>query len=304
MSYPGSKAQAGVFQRIIGQMPPHSTYVEPFFGSGQIFWRKKRSRSSIVIDRKPGLIAKAGAEAGVTALAGDALDLLPSLTAALPADAVVYCDPPCVLSTRQGRFYYDHEMTNHDHWRLLVALCDLPCRVMISGYPSSLYAAHLESWRCIEYRTRTRGKTVTECLWCNFPEPADLHDWRYAGQTFRQRLGFKRLAARWLKRLEAMPERKRGYVLDAVHHRYFERALGRPFLSAEADAEDLKFRTVTVRIVDRKESGEPSYVAKCFLGTLQIFETQPAALPLHAMFECQDWALRQGKTLHFEQNYV
>ena len=44
MSYPGSKAQAGVFQRIIGQMPPHSTYVEPFFGSGQIFWRKRSIR--------------------------------------------------------------------------------------------------------------------------------------------------------------------------------------------------------------------------------------------------------------------
>ena len=33
MSYPGSKAQAGVFQRIIGQMPQHPVYVEPFFVS-------------------------------------------------------------------------------------------------------------------------------------------------------------------------------------------------------------------------------------------------------------------------------
>jgi site-specific DNA-adenine methylase len=43
MGYLGSKAQAGVWQRIIGQMPAHSFYVEPFFGSGQIFWRKKLS---------------------------------------------------------------------------------------------------------------------------------------------------------------------------------------------------------------------------------------------------------------------
>lgn len=42
MSYPGSKGQAGTWQRIIGQMPPHSVYVEPFFGSGQVFWRKRR----------------------------------------------------------------------------------------------------------------------------------------------------------------------------------------------------------------------------------------------------------------------
>ena len=91
MSYPGSKAQAGVFQRIIGQMPPHSVYCEPFFGSGQIFWRKRRAKSTIAIDLNPLCIAKAGAEAGVIAIPGDAISLLSKLE--LPADAVVYCEP-------------------------------------------------------------------------------------------------------------------------------------------------------------------------------------------------------------------
>lgn len=63
--YPGSKGQAGVWQRIIGQMPPHSIYVEPFFGSGQIFWHKRRAASSILIDRLPPArlpsLVKAGA---------------------------------------------------------------------------------------------------------------------------------------------------------------------------------------------------------------------------------------------------
>jgi DNA adenine methylase len=72
MSYPGSKGQAGVFQRIIGQMPPHSVYVEPFFGSGQVFWRKRRAASTIAIDLDPGVIAKVGAEAGVSAISGNA----------------------------------------------------------------------------------------------------------------------------------------------------------------------------------------------------------------------------------------
>ena len=53
----------------------------------------------------------------------------------------------------------------------------------------------------------------------NFPEPEELHDWRFAGNTFRQRLGLKRLAARWLARLDAMPARKRGYVLNAIAQR-------------------------------------------------------------------------------------
>ena len=213
--YPGSKAQAGVFQRIIGQMPPHRLYVEPFFGSGQVFWRKRRAERSILIDRVPGLLAKAGAEAGVRAITGDAISILPELVPFEP-DTVVYCDPPYVLSTRQNRFYYDYELGDSDHARLLDVLNSLRCHVLISGYPSTLYDSELRGWRCESYTTRTRGRTVTECLWANFPEPRVLHDWRYAGKNFRQRLAMARLARRWLKRLAAMPERKRGYLLAAI----------------------------------------------------------------------------------------
>jgi DNA adenine methylase len=218
MAYPGSKAQAGTFQRIIGQMPPHSVYVEAFFGSGQIFWRKRPAAHSVIIDKRAGLLVKASAEPGVRAIPGDAISLLPEL--ALPAGALVYCDPPYVLSTRKHRVYYDHEMTDADHVRLLAVLQGLKCNVMLSGYPSELYRPYLQDWRCCRYQARTRGRTVTECLWCNFPEPFELHDWRYAGKDFRERLGLKRLAARWLARLEGMPARKRGYVMNAVHQRY------------------------------------------------------------------------------------
>lgn len=218
MGYPGSKAQAGVFQRIIGQMPPHALYIEPFFGSGQVFWRKRRAERSIVIDLSRSTIATAGAVAGVSAICGDAISVLPTLT--LTAETVVYCDPPYLLSTRKGRVYYEHELSDRAHASLLALLKEIPCKVLISGYPSELYSSQLRSWRCLSYRTRTRGKTVTECLWCNFPEPAELHDWRYAGKSFRERLGLKRLAARWLARLEGMPERKRRFLLHAVHQRY------------------------------------------------------------------------------------
>jgi len=229
MSYPGSKAQAGVFQRIIGQMPPHWTYVEPFFGSGQVFWRKRPAARSVIIDKDAGVIAKARAELDrlqavhwlreVHMSPGCAFDYLtyPALT--LTADAVIYCDPPYLLSTRQERFYYDHELTEKDHARLLALLQALKCRVLLSGYPSELYGATLQDWRCLRYRTRTRGRTVTECLWANFPEPDELHDWRYAGNNFRQRVALKRLANRWLAKLDTMTPRKRGYVLDAISNR-------------------------------------------------------------------------------------
>jgi hypothetical protein len=99
----------------------------------------------------------------------------------------------------------------------------MKCRVLISGYPSKLYSKMLREWRCISYRTRTRGCTLTECLWCNFPEPNELHDWRFAGKNFRERLALKRQATRLLARLDAMPPVKRGYLLDLVHQRFFPR---------------------------------------------------------------------------------
>lgn len=237
MGYLGSKAQAGVWQRIICQMPAHSFYVEPFFGSGQIFWKKLPADQNVIIDADAGVLAKFGVTyqgrtsemtlaashgktgARIRAIAGDALLDLASLKPTLPADAVIYCDPPYLLSTRTSRHRYKFEMTDDQHTQLLTLLQGMHCRVLISGYPSTLYSALLKDWRCISYRTRTRGRTLTECLWCNFPEPVELHDWRYIGKDYRERLTLKRFATRFLTRLEAMPELKRNFILSLIDQR-------------------------------------------------------------------------------------
>ncbi len=216
--YPGSKAGSGVFHKIIGQMPPHTVYVEPFYGSGQVFLRKRRAARNVLIDISPAAIARAPDEPGVRRICGNAFAVIPLLD--FPRDAVVYADPPYVLSTRKNRRYYQHELTDAQHRLLLELLRGLRCRVMISGYTSEIYSSQLRSWRCVSYRARTRGRTVTECLWCNFPEPSELHDWRYAGKSYRERLTLKRLAARWLLKLERMNERKRGYLLTQISQRH------------------------------------------------------------------------------------
>lgn len=241
MSYLGSKAQAGVWQRIICQMPAHDFYVEPFFGSGQIFFRKLPAVHNVIIDADAGVIAKAdvavrkflsripapnpalsdGASARV--ICGDALIELATLKPTLSDRAVIYCDPPYVHSTRTSRHGYKFEMTDEQHASLLALLQEMPCHVLLSGYPSKLYAQELKSWRCISYRTRTRGRTLTECLWCNFPEPTKLHDWRFIGKNYRERLTLKRFATRFLTRLDAMPELKRNFVLNLVHQRHGRR---------------------------------------------------------------------------------
>ncbi len=48
LKYPGSKWRLARW--IIGHLPPHSTYLEPFFGSGAVFFRKPPSKVETVND--------------------------------------------------------------------------------------------------------------------------------------------------------------------------------------------------------------------------------------------------------------
>jgi site-specific DNA-adenine methylase len=49
-SYPGGKAGAGVYQKLINLMPQHSTYIEPFLGHGAVLLRKRPARLNIGLD--------------------------------------------------------------------------------------------------------------------------------------------------------------------------------------------------------------------------------------------------------------
>ena len=88
MSYFGSKAQAGIFQRIICQIPPHSTYVEPFFGSGQIFFRKRPADRNVIIDADRGVISTI--EATIHDMNADA-DCRQTAQEMALADAIIIC---------------------------------------------------------------------------------------------------------------------------------------------------------------------------------------------------------------------
>jgi hypothetical protein len=308
-SYTGSKSANGVFQTIIGQMPPHSVYVEPFFGSGQIFWKKRRADTSIVFDVARDLTAKAGAE-GVIAQCGNALELLPGLSLWLPPDAVIYCDPPYPLATRNNRIYYNdllavgaREMTDREHVQLLTMLQTIRCRILISTLPNELYRSALTlecGWRRIEYQTRAHRRTLTEWLFCNFPEPDELHDWRFAGRNFRERWRMTKLVRRTIAKLEAMNKRERGYVLDAISQRREWRglpapsatngAVGRSALAASA--------RVAAKVVQDKNRG--GFIGTCRLGQLEVFQSAPREEQMQAMLDIQDWAFLHGKTPQFE----
>jgi D12 class N6 adenine-specific DNA methyltransferase len=134
-------------------------------------------------------------------------------------DEFVYCDPPYLAEVRlQTRQVYRYEMmTEKEHTELLDVLRAIPCPVMVSGYWSAIYGRKLAAWRTVRFQAMTRGgKKMAECLWMNYPEPVELHDYRYLGETFRERQDFKRMRARWSKKLAEMPAVKRYAILAAL----------------------------------------------------------------------------------------
>jgi hypothetical protein len=62
----------------------------------------------------------------------------------------------------------------------------------------------------------THGGPRTEWLWCNFPEPIALHDYRYLGVGFRERERIKRKKQRWTARLHGLPMLERQALLAAI----------------------------------------------------------------------------------------
>src|SRR5262249_39993993 len=67
------------------------------------------------------------------------------------ADALIYCDPPYVHGTREqnSRDVYHGEMSDEDHVRLAGVLHRCQSKVVVSGYPSDLYAGLYAGWRTV-----------------------------------------------------------------------------------------------------------------------------------------------------------
>jgi len=223
VSYPGGKAGAGVYQTIINAMPPHDCYIEACVGGGAILLRKKPAFCSIAIDadarvaRRWSTIAKRGDIPRLRVRHGDARSIIAELDEARSPRTLIYCDPPYVLSTRRSQArIYRHEMTEGQHRRLLSLLVTLPCAVMVSGYRHALYDYLLADWRRIDFTAPTRGGPAIESLWMNFDPQARLHDYSYLGRTFRERERIKRKTARWVARINALPELERRALVRAM----------------------------------------------------------------------------------------
>lgn len=143
-----------------------------------------------------------------------------------PVRTFVYLDPPYLISSRRSaKRLYNHELSDEQHAELLDVALRLPCQVMISHYPHQLYAHTLRSWRTFTFTSQTRGgRRATEQVWCNYDEPAELHDARYVGGNKRERERVRRRVRNWVDGLARMLPSERQAILDAIDRRYFQRS--------------------------------------------------------------------------------
>lgn len=238
MSYPGGKCGSGVYQAIINQMPPHLQYIEPFLGGGAVMRHKRPARMNVGWDLDPDVVVRAADLVGrgewflggpgvvvdhgrcrprADIRCADAVEQLSMWR--WSTDTLVYCDPPYLMSTRRRhRPLYRCELSEEGHRALLRVLLRQQCRVMVSGYASEMYNRALSAWRVVRYWTTNRaGARVEELLWCNFPEPEELHDYRYVGRDYRERERIRRRCSRWVTMLQGMTMLERRALLSTVH---------------------------------------------------------------------------------------
>ena len=224
MRYPGGKNSTGTYQTIINQIPPHKSFVEPFFGSGGILRHKLEAYVNIGVEIDPQVLHKYWPEEErnkypwLKIINGCGIEFLEAAKSLNSQNTFIYCDPPYLIHTRQSqRNMYRFEMDERDHARLLLILTSLDCMVALSGYPSPLYAHYLSDWRTITYYQQTRsGSTVEETIWMNYPEPTQLHDYQYLGNNYRERERIKKKIARWTAKLKSLPSLEREAIMESL----------------------------------------------------------------------------------------
>jgi DNA adenine methylase len=74
-------------------------------------------------------------------------------------ETLFYCDPPYLLSTRNGCVGYKYEMTVEEHRELAEALNSVKGHVVLSGYASPEYDEWYRGWERVEF-----GATVSARL--------------------------------------------------------------------------------------------------------------------------------------------
>lgn len=240
MTYPGGKAGSGVYQKIINLMPKHRVYVEPFLGAGAILKNKKPAEFNFAGDMDREALRAFLLSIGESGFTSDSIigfggfykdrplalrwidadghfrELLDIWI--FPSDVLVYADPPYIAAEcAPGRPIYKYDMPLlHQHEEFLARFIALPCMKMISHYECELYNTMLAGWRKVHFLSPTRRGMKRETVYLSFPEPTELHDYSFLGDTFREREKIKIKRRNWENKIRRMPVLERSLLFEVI----------------------------------------------------------------------------------------
>ena len=184
--YAGGKGAS--FRKVLNLMPPHEVYIETHLGGGAVFKNKRPAGlSDIGIDINPDVVNQWKAQYGdqYNVRMAHAHQFLTEYS--FIGNELVFVDPPYITETRIRPKIYAFEYNFQDHEDLLNILVQVSAKVIISGYPHSLYDQLLHKWNKVTYITQTQSGPREERLWFNYDPPEKLHDYRFLGKDFRER---------------------------------------------------------------------------------------------------------------------
>lgn len=230
-TYNGGKESDGTFQKIISIMPPHDIYCELFVGNGAIFRKKKEAKYTILNDIDETIAIKWDRKSDFTnddqriwIGCTDAIqwlkdfELPAAILKSMGIQVLIYLDPPYPMDCRKtDRQRYQFEMTDDQHFELLHLISrGYPAKIVISSYPNKLYWEYLQGWSTFTFTAQTRGCVMTEQVWYNYPQPTELHDYRYLGSDYRDRERIKGIVNRNLDKIKRMPDLERNLFITKI----------------------------------------------------------------------------------------
>lgn len=227
-SYFGGKG--GCFRHLINQIPPIDNLYVPFAGHCAIARNISPPRAVFLNDLDPKVVTWWRTSMDVTLPAGwkvtnrCGIECLEDLVrdsdlrrvCGMFEKCLIYLDPPYLHSTRRSETRYRFELSVDDHVRLLAIAKELPCKIMISGYSSKLYLKELANWRHFDFPSMTRGGQATEHVWCNYPQPTELQDYRFLGSNKRERFKLDRRRRNLIRKLKRLKPIERNALIAAV----------------------------------------------------------------------------------------
>lgn len=227
-SYYGGKGAAGVYQILINQVTPHDTLVIPFAGHCTLA-RKIHPPARLIVNDIDNDVYdwwhKHSKGDAVEIRQGCGIALIKSIKWGIESGfhkerIFVYVDPPYVESACGSAQKYKHRMSDFEHVQLIEALKVLSIEpqvaIMLSGYPSPLYAKHLKAWRSKSFMSQTRRGRRKEMLWMSYPQPKELHDYRFIGKDKVERFKLQRRRKNMLAKLQRLTPIERNALIVAM----------------------------------------------------------------------------------------